>query len=296
MIGSSTVSDGLQENIDGTYVSVGSHRLIVGSSTYAKPTTTDSAVWSFSSYRNVVIAGKTVNLPVLPSSILRDLAALEQSPSGIVTAGFETAISSTALSVGSSFVVIGSSTYALPFPTNPAISIAPDGAIIMNGRTLTQGEATTIAGSEVSVGSSIVVVGDKTYSLPLPTDSAVSLAGNGALIFDGVTLTQGMQTTISGTVVSAGSDFIVVAGTTYALPQVTKAPGAATSALGAIIASMHGYVSPTAGSANPTSGPFASNDSSTSGLASFTGAAPKMDVNLIILRMIMPVVVIALIS
>lgn len=386
-IGSLTIPEGQQRTVDGTYISVGSGYLVVGSSTYAKPTVTDSAARNPSSYRDVVVGGKIINLPVLPPRVLQGLASLQDPTSPQVTAGFQTTISGTPLSVGSNIIVIGESTYALPSPTDQAISLAPNGAIVVDGKTLTpgvqtvisdtavsagsdivvvggktyslplptnplvspapngaiviggktltpgmqtvisgtavsagseivvvggktyhlplstdaavsrasngdivfngvtmtHGAHTTISGTAISVGSNIVVVGSKTYSLPLPTDSAVSLASNGDIVFDGVTMTQGAQTTISGTAVSVGSNVIVIGGKTYALPKPTHAQGAEASILGAIIASMHGYVPSTANSASPTSassGSSGSNGNSTVDLTSFTGAAGRIAIEL----------------
>jgi len=218
VVGSLTISEGRQSTVDGTYVSVGSGYLVVGSSTYDKSTVTDSAAPDPASYRDVVVGGRTINLPVLPKSVLRGLASLESLPNPQVTAGFQTTISGTSLSVESNIIVIGKSTYALPSPTDPAISLAPNGAIMIDGKTLTPGLQTVISGTAVSAGSSIVVVGGKTYSLPLPIDPAISLAPNGAIVVDGKTLTPGMQTVISGTAVSAGSSIVVVGGKTYNLP------------------------------------------------------------------------------
>jgi len=222
VVGSLTISEGQQSNVDGTYVSVGSDYLVVGSSTYNKPTVTDSAARDPSSHRDVVLGGKTINLPVLPTSVLQGLASLEGPPTPQITAGFQTTITGTPLSVGSDFVIIGKSTYALPSPTDPAISLAPNGAILIDGKTLTPGLQTVISGTAVSAGSSIVVVGGKTYNLPLPTDSAFSRASNGNVVFEGITLSQGAQTTISGTAVSVGSTAIVVGGKTYSLPLPTN--------------------------------------------------------------------------
>lgn len=223
VIGSLTIPEGQQRTVDGTYVSVGSGYLVVSSSTYAKPTVTDSAARDPSSYRDVVVGGKTIILPVLPTSVLQGLASLEDPINPQVTAGFQTTISGTPLSVGSNIIVIGKSTYALPSPTDPTISLAPNGAIVVDGKTLTPGSQTVISDTAVSAGSNIVVVGGKTYSLPLPTSPLVSLAPNGAIIIDGKTLTPGMQTIISGTAVSAGSGIVVVGGKTYNLPLPTDA-------------------------------------------------------------------------
>jgi len=222
VVGSLTISEGRQSTVDGTYVSVGSGYLVVGSSTYDKSTVTDSAAPDPASYRDVVVGGRTINLPVLPKSVLRGLASLESLPNPQVTAGFQTTISGTSLSVESNIIVIGKSTYALPSPTDPAISLAPNGAIMIDGKTLTPGLQTVISGTAVSAGSSIVVVGGKTYNLPLPSDSAVSRASNGDVVYEGITLSQGAQTTISGTAVSVGSNAIVVGGKTYSLPLPTN--------------------------------------------------------------------------
>ena len=283
VIGGSTVSEGQQRTVDGTHISVGPSNIIVGSSTYDKPTITDSAASDPSSYWDIVVGGKTVNLPVLPTGVFQGLASLEDWPVPDIPAGFQTTISGTPLSIGPSIIVVGKSTYAPPLHnTDLAVSLATNGVIVIDGKTLTEGVQSTISGTVVSVGGSIVVVGTKTYELPLPTDPAASLASNGAVVIDGVTLTRGAQTTISGTAVSVGSSFIVIQGKTYALPEPTKAPEAAGPAIGAIIASMYGYSPPNANAMTPTSGAvlpsgsFEGSGNSTPSLTLFTGAARKI--------------------
>lgn len=253
-----TLTPGLQTVISGTAVSVGSSIVVVGGKTYSLPSPTDSAV-SRASNGDIVFESITLSQ------------------------GARTTISGTAVSVGSNGIVVGDKTYSLPLPTNSAVSLASNGDMVFDGVTVTRGVQTTISGTAVSVGSNAMVIGGKTYSLPIPTNSAVSLASNGDVVFGGVTMSQGAQATISGTAVSVGSNAIVIGGKTYALPKPTQAPGAEASILGAIIASMHGYVPPTADSASPTatsSGSLGINGSSSSNFASFTGAAGRIAIDL----------------
>lgn len=240
------VPAGFQTTILGVPASVGSDIVVFGKSTYALPLPTNAAI---SRASNAAVIFDDVTL----------------------TQGQHTTISGTAVSVNGNFVVIDGRTYDLPLPTHPAVSHASNGAIDFDGVTLTQGQQTTISSTAVSVNSNIIIIGGKIHDLPLPTDSAVSLASDGEILFDGVTLTEGEQTTVSGTAVSVGTGIIVVGGTAYALPMATDASKAG---LGAVVASMYAYN----GKANSTSGAFGStqsNGTSPVDLASFTGSAQR---------------------
>ena len=331
VIGSFTVPVGQQKTVDGTIISVGSSNVVVGPSTYEKPTFTGSATISASSYRPLFINGKTTDLPVLPTDIIQALAvtnlpadaqtiisgipisvgtnvivvdtstyafpiptdsAISRAPNGAVvfdgetlSEGTQVTVSGTPISIGGSIAVVGGKTYAIPLFTDPAVSLATNDAVVVSGKTLSEGMQVTVSGTPVSLGSTIVVIGSKTYGLPLPTDPAVSLFSNSALVLDGVTLVPGALATLSGTTVSVGSDNFVIGSKTYALPVSTNAPTATESNLGAIIESMFGYVPSTADGANPastsasSSEPVNGNGSSTVSSALFTGAGsrPKID-------------------
>ena len=331
VIGSFTVPVGQQKTVDGTTISVGSSNVVVGPSTYEKPTFTGSATISASSYRPLFINGKTTDLPVLPTDIIQALAvtnlpadaqtiisgipisagtniivvdtstyalpvptdsAISRAPNGAVvfegetlSEGTQVTASGTPISIGGSIAVVGGKTYAIPFFTDPAVSLADNDAVVVSGKTLSEGMQVTVSGTAISLGSTIVVIGSKTYGLPLPTDPAVSLVSNSALFLDGVTLLPGALATLSGITVSVGSDNIVIGSKTYALPVSTNAPTATESNLGAIIESMFGYDPSTADGVNPastsasSSEPVNGNGSSTVSSALFNGAGsrPKID-------------------
>ena len=335
VIGSSTVPVGQQETVDGTIISVGSSNVVVGPSTYEKPTFTGSAAISASPYRPLFVNGKTIDLPVLPTDIIQALgvttmpadaqttisgipisvgtdvivigtstyalpiptdSAIFRAPNGAVVVdgktlseGTQVTVSGTPISIGSSIAEVGGKTYVLPVFADPAVPLANNGAVVVSGKTLSEGMQVTVSGTPVSLGSTKVVIGSNTYGLPLPTNPAVSLVSNSALVLDGMTLVPGALATLSGTTVSVGSDNIVVGSKTYALPASTNAPTATESNLGAIIGSMFGYDPSTADGANPaltsasSSEPVNGNGSSTMSLALFTGAGSRPSIDALVL-------------
>lgn len=118
--------------------------------------------------------------------------------------------------------------------------------MVFDDHSIAEGAWTTIAGTAVYVDSDSVLVGEKTYALPLPTYQAVAFASNGKIVFDGATLEKGAQATISGTDDSVGDDIVVVGGKTYALPTDSSyyhqtGSRSMTARLGAVITSMFDY-------------------------------------------------------
>ena len=287
-----TATEGQQTTIDGKPISVGFFNVFVGTDSCTRPLVTNPII----SYGNVPKGSNAVSIPTLPTDMAQALAELDTHP------GFQATIAGTPVSLASSVIVIGTSMYALPLPTNAAISYGSNGAIMFYGKTLIPGMQITVSGTLVSLGKTIVAVDNKTYGLQSPTHPAASLVSNYAVVLDEATLTRaaqmtisgnaislasndalilnnsitlnpGAQTTISGNTVSVDSDFIVIAGNTYAVSTKPRDAAAATTTttpdLGAVIASMYGYEPSSA----PSSASVDPNGSSTLMVAAVTGMA-----------------------
>ena len=176
---------------------------------------------------------------------LPEQATLTRGPNGALVIGSSTimpgqaaTINNHQVSIGPSYVLVDSDTYAFaPLPTPPPISItvaglimqtASNGGVIIAGQTLASGVQTTIGGHAISVGSGNVVVDGNTQILPtaisaLPSqpliaDSTMQRAANGAVIVGGSTIPIGSQATIAGHIISVGLANVVVDGTTNGLP------------------------------------------------------------------------------
>ena len=158
ILGTSTMGLGQHTNIHGTYISVGSDRVVVGSSTYdrplAEPTAGESARSALAN-----LAGPT------PVSIASNGAFVIGDKT--LSSGIQIVISETQILVGSNVIVIGSSTYNPPDIS--ILSTASKDPIILGHEALSEGALTTISSEVVSVGSSIIVLGRTMYSLPKHT-------------------------------------------------------------------------------------------------------------------------------
>ncbi|KAF1987643.1 hypothetical protein K402DRAFT_43090 [Aulographum hederae CBS 113979] len=171
----------------------------------------------------------------------------------ILVEGQTTRIDGTPVSVGSGFIVVdGTST--IFFPTSPPCStlaiingqpIAVDAlndGIVIGDSVLVNGQATTIDGTAVSVGSGFVVV-DGTSTITYPTDPPASSNGQSEAIFtiDGRVYTAkpnspviigsmtlsagGLAETLHGHVVSIAPDGVVVDGSTTSFSSAGGATG-----------------------------------------------------------------------
>lgn len=195
--GTKTLQPGESTVINNTPVSVGTSQVVVGtdSSTIAIPSANAA-----SSQPIAIVGGQTV--------------AANPSGSGVVIAGSQTlqpgqttVINSIPVSVGTSQVVVGSSTIAVP------------SAAGSNG-----GSSDPNTGAVVHIGGSQV--------------TAVAVGSSGAVQVAGQTLTPGQVATISGHVVSDASIGLVVDGSTAGFSRVvahSEALVGALSASGAVI-------------------------------------------------------------
>ena len=155
-----------------------------------------------------------------------------------ISQGSQATFSNTPISVGSSFVVVGGSTFGLagsgltgppPLIGGQTIQRASGGDIIIGTRTLSQGSRITISATPVYALSDGIVVDGTSYQLPTATGKSIKLNGlsveslpDGDVIVDGHTLSIDAQTTVSGIVVSVGTNSIMVDGTLYQLPTATR--------------------------------------------------------------------------
>ncbi|KAL2040633.1 hypothetical protein N7G274_006612 [Stereocaulon virgatum] len=251
VIASSTYQPGVQAQVSGTPISVGTDNIVVDSSTLALPKPPLATP--------VLVAGQSI---------------VKAANGGVVIAsstylpGAVTQISETPISVGIDTVLINNKPYA--FPTAPAPNAAQDaaqalapvpapslipilvgsqsivkgsgGGIVVGSSTVVPGAQTTIQGHVVIAGTNNVIIDGNNYALPsaagetlqqqapaveqpqrqIPAqvgEQPIARASNGGIMIGTSTLNQGAQVTISGTVVSAGATNIALGGITYALPS-----------------------------------------------------------------------------
>ena len=250
VFGSTTLLPGDQTTQDGTSLSIGSDRIIIGDSTIplAAPTghVSESNPVVMAAPDPVIIDGSTVNR--LPGGGVL-IAGSTYSP------GADTTISGTAVSVAADSLVIDGVTQTLPSENNPTpilvggqtIAKASNGGVMIGGSTYLPGTQADVFGTALSVGADDVVVGGSTYAIPTyPTGKPVVIDGkpitrapNGGVVIGGSTIAPGSQVVVSGHTISAGFSSVVVDGSTYALPTYTVSPNAfsqsITLANGAII-------------------------------------------------------------
>ena len=152
------------------------------------------------------------------------------------------------MSLGSSQMIVGSSTLLLPTGSANGVLTAAGqtftplgrGSILVNGNTLSvDGPATTASGTVMSLASSGLIVDTQTFTFPKPAQELMPNAneiltfasqtftqlGNGAVAFQGMTLVaNGPAATMS-----LASSKLVIGSQTFALP--TPAPNALSSAV-----------------------------------------------------------------
>lgn len=208
---------------------------------------------------NVVVAGfaLAVASPAQPLPAVTSVGGvvLSAAPSGsdiivgstTLQPGEATVINNTPVSVGTGSVVLGGSTLQIPSAATGGavatlgglgVSADPTGGngVVIAGATLTPGVTTEINNTPVSVGTGNIVVAGSTYAVPSAAVSAVTSvgsepiytdpAGGGGILIGSQTLDPGQVTVIDGTSVSVGTDDVVIAGSTLALPSDAAAPAA----------------------------------------------------------------------
>ncbi len=164
----------------------------------------------------------------------------------IIAAGSEITLSGHIVSAGASGgLVVDGTSHALQ-PTlattltplligSQSIAQAPNGALLLGSQTLSAGTQTTLSGHVFSIGTDTLVLDGTTHALPSPSPTpkpfvigseSMRIAPDGALLLGSQILSAGTQTTISGHVLSIGTNALVLDGTTHALPSRTAMPDA----------------------------------------------------------------------
>lgn len=328
-IGDSTITQGGQVTIAETPVSVDFRHVVIGTSTYAKPTmpgfvgsgsqVTDSLQNGQNQGGNSALAD-TIATPMMALPFIES-QKLSTLVNGAIVVGDSTfsqgaqaTFTGTPISVGSSFVVIGGSTFGLAVsrPTGSAsliggqtIQRATGAGIIIGSLTLSQGSQTMISGTPVSVEPKSIVIGGTSYQLPSATGNSLEIDGqsfehlaSGKVVVFGHTMSVDAQTTVSALHISVGATDVVIAGSTYELDSISSSKS--TDAIGAMVASMFGFVSSSTQSRSRTvdsgiTGTLAptgfessqstselvnlSASASSSGFESFIGASESLTVN-----------------
>ena len=187
-----------------------------------------------------------------PLSSLRDIQIQEASGGGIIIGstvlrpGDQTAQAGTSISVGNGFIVVGGSMIHLTAPTRGVsyLNRIPEttlnsvnvdhytpvvafGGENISGSTYSPGTQSRTSGTAVSVDSYNIVVDGATYALlPHSSQNPVVIAGqtitkasNSGVMIGSSNYPPGAQATLSGTVLSVGSDNVVLGSSTYALPS-----------------------------------------------------------------------------
>ncbi|KAK4900588.1 hypothetical protein LTR27_002304 [Elasticomyces elasticus] len=200
---------------------------------------------------SVVINGTTLHLGG-PAATINGVV-LSDAPDGIVVGGTQTvAFPAVSTSLGSEATVT-----LINGDVLTAIEPPGESYIILDGTTLLPGGTATIDGAVITNGPNGLVIAGNTVPLTsIPTESAsqaiitingqqytaVEPAGASFVIVDGTTLSvDGPALTIDGTVVSEGSNGLVVGGTQTIplsiLPPMTASPTPGSSASGPAAAS-----------------------------------------------------------
>lgn len=193
------------------------------------------------SHKGLLVGSQTIPIPSAPT-VGHVLTAAGETLTAVndqiivagstLSKGSAITIHSTRISLGDSDLVIGSST--IPLPTVGPISAAP--AITTLGQTFSQigvsdvvfghttlsigGPGTTILGTEVSLGTSGLIVGSSTVAFPTAAPTLTTLGhtfvpvGGSAVAIDGTTFSLGEGTTIDGSLVSVGSSGLVIGSST----------------------------------------------------------------------------------
>ncbi|KAF6234240.1 hypothetical protein HO173_007660 [Letharia columbiana] len=261
VIGSTTLRPGDQVTKDGTPISVGSDRVVIGDSTIplAAPTGdfSDPNTIVMAAPDPIIVGGNTVHgLPA--GGVL--IAGSTYSP------GAHTMISGIAVSVAADNVVVDGVTYTLPSQNSPTpvllggqtITKAWNGGVIIGSSTYLPGTQAKVFGTALSVGADNVVVDGSTYTLPTsPTGKpilidgkSITRASNGGAVIDDTTIAPGSQAIVLGHTISAGSSSVVIDGSTYALPTNTVPE----NAVAQLLTLANGVVISAGGSAAAVSG------------------------------------------
>lgn len=267
VLGDKTIHVGQQQTVRDTHLSVGLDHMVVGSKTYAVPSTTRSGeelrppVDSLPS-----IGAQSIGLNSEGAVVVGDLT---------IPPGQHKVIGSNTILANSDHPVINGHTYSVPYvssvvPAQPTRASRPQivggqvlqagdgGAILLGDSSILPGQYTDIQGTYVSVGANSMVIGSNIYDKPsteptvvanptlassalqvLAGSAAVSIAQNGAIILGGSTILPGQHTMIHGTYVSVNNEGVIIGSSTYGASGAgSTARNPAASALPAAIGTL----------------------------------------------------------
>lgn len=199
VVGTSTYTAGYEGRISSVPISVGVDNIVIGTTTYALPTSTPILIGGQSMVK-AANGGVVIGTSTYPP-------------------GSQAQISNKVLSVGSDSVVFGGTSYAIPtlamadtaFIESQSISRAPNGgAILGDGTTIGLGSQTNINGHTISIGASTIVVDDTSYALP---------SSAGAVLQSSYLQYKSPVTLTNGAILTPGGTAAIVSGTTYAIPS-----------------------------------------------------------------------------
>lgn len=241
VIGTKMIQPGQQFNTNGIHVSVGQDDIVIDGANYAMPPRAPTQDGQTPPTESLpIVGGQTMSVGPNGAVIIGD---------STLSAGEQTYIHSTSISVGLNMVLVGGKTYAMPsspnsefststsFRGNPASTMgaeahrAGDGdAVFLGDSSLASSQHTITGDSYISVGSDRIVIGGNTYDRPIAVPAsaanaisaltaladgqAVSIAQNGAIVLGDLTVSPGQHTIINGVYLSAHSDSFVVGGNT----------------------------------------------------------------------------------
>ena len=253
VIASSTYQPGVQAQISGTPISVGTDNIVVDSSMLALPKPPSATP--------VLVAGQSIAKAANGGVVIA---------SSTYMPGATAQVAGTSISVGTDNIVVNSKAYALPAAPAPAPNAAQNaaqtpapapspipvlvgsqsivkatgGGVVIGSSTVAPGAQATIQGHVVTAGTNNVIVDGNIFALPSTAGEtlqqqaqqqqqqqtpaqvggqSIVRASNGGLMIGTSTLAPGSQAMISGTLVSAGSTNVALGSSTYALPSTAGA-------------------------------------------------------------------------
>ncbi|KAI9765202.1 MAG: hypothetical protein M1835_007436, partial [Candelina submexicana] len=228
--GQTLIPGGSPITVQETPLSLGNGVLVYGSQTIPLNTPVLTPI--------ATIANQVINAPSSGQGLVIQGKTLIPNGAPITISGTPIRLENSFLIVGSSMIGFRSQTPATPIATvaNQVITSlpSPGSRLIIAGQTVTPNSAAvTIAGTPISIGSSVLVIGTRTIPLlnqptiTPPPQSIFTIGGHtftanptSFVIAPGTTITPGAAITLSGTLISlaAGGGELRVGTSTFYLP------------------------------------------------------------------------------
>lgn len=228
--------------IEDTRISVDSQAIHIGASIFTNLGSHDTLDPAPSS-----IAGQTIRVDRTGALVVGD---------EVIRSGKQMDVDGNHISVAHDHMVINGKAYAMPpgpafasaessvpdpGPTISGHSMRPvaDGAVVVDGSTMSQGQSTVVDGNTVKIASDSLIINGKTYPLsalatktpaadsvgqvpPKVDGETVEAASDGGVILGDSSIALGHSTNIHGTYVSVGPKSLVIGSSTYSAPTITS--------------------------------------------------------------------------